>query len=41
MWNLKNKINKENINRLIDTQNILPVAKWKKGWRRGEKGKEI
>ena len=29
--NLKNKINKQNRNRIIDTENILMVAIWKEG----------
>lgn len=28
MWNLKNKMNKHNRNRLIDTKNILTVPRW-------------
>ena len=38
MWNLKNKMNKWNRNRLIDTKNILTFARWKGGWRDGWKG---
>ena len=35
MWNLKNKINKLNRNRLRDTENILKVARWEDlRWRR-------
>ena len=28
MWNLKNEINKQNRNRVIDTENKLLVARW-------------
>ena len=39
MWNLKNKINKQNINRLKDTENRLMVARGKGGLEElGEKG---
>ena len=32
MQNLKNKINEQNINKLIDTENKLMVARWEGGW---------
>ena len=41
MWNLKNKIKKQNRNRLIDTENILSVARGKEVRRMGEKGEGI
>ena len=28
MWNPENKINKQNRNKLVDTENISLVAKW-------------
>ena len=34
-------MNKQNRNRLIDTENILTVARWEGGWGMGEKGEEI
>ena len=36
MWNLKNTINKQNRNGLIDTENRLMVTRWEAG-----KGEEI
>ena len=33
IWNLKDKINKQSKNRLIDTKNKLMVARWVGGWR--------
>ena len=32
---------KQNRNRLIDTENILMVARWSGGWRMGKKGEGI
>ena len=40
--NLKNKINKQNRNTLIDTENILTVVRWEGGvGGMGEKEEEI
>ena len=41
LGNLKKTINKENRNRLTDTENRLMVAKWERIWRLGEKGERI
>ena len=35
--NLKNKINKQNRNRIIDTDNILMMARWEGCWGDGQK----
>ena len=32
MWNLENKTNKQNGNRLIDTENKLMISRWEGGW---------
>ena len=40
MWNLK-KINKQNRNRHIDTEDKLMVAIWEGDWGLGEKGERI
>ena len=34
-WNPKNKINKQNRNRLIDSDNKFVVARWEEVWRAG------
>ena len=34
-------MNKDNKNRLTDTENILKVARWEGGWGMGEKGEVI
>ena len=40
--NLKNKINKnQNRNRVIDTENVLMVARWEGCWEMGKKGEGI
>ena len=41
MWNLKNKINKQNRNRLTDTENRLTVAGGEVDWEQDETGEEI
>ena len=42
MWNLKNKINKQNRNKITDTVNILMIDRWKVGVGGiGEKEEEI
>ena len=41
MCNLKNKTNKQNRNRLIDTKNNLRVARWEGGEELSEKGKGV
>ena len=41
MWNLDNKINKQNRNRLIDAENRLIVERGEKGGRLAERGREI
>ena len=38
MWNLKNKINEPNRNKLIDTENKLRAARWEGFGGRGEEG---
>ena len=38
MLNLKNKINDQKRRKLIETQNILMVARWKEGWEYKWKG---
>ena len=40
-WNLKNKINKQNRNRLIDAENKLRVAWWEEVRGLGEKDEGI
>ena len=32
MWNLKNKINKQGRNKLVDTENKLVAAGWEGAW---------
>ena len=34
--NLKNKISKQNRNRIIDTENVLMVVRWQEFWDTGE-----
>ena len=41
MWNLKNKMNKENRHGLIDTENKLIIARWGEVGRLGGKVKEL
>ena len=41
MWNLKNKINKQNGNRVIDAENRLMVARGERFGGLGEKGEGI
>ena len=38
LLSLKNKINNQSRNRIIDTENVLIVARWEEGWGIGEKG---
>ena len=38
MWNLKNKINEPNRNKLIDTENKLRAARWEGFGGLGEEG---
>ena len=40
-WNLKNKINKQNRNSLMDTENILMIARWELVEGLDEKGEGI
>ena len=40
-WNLKYNTNKQNGNRLIDTENILTVTRWEGSWEVDEKLKEL
>ena len=41
MWNLKNKVNTQTRKRLTDTENILKVARWERGWETSKKGKGL
>ena len=41
MWNPKNKANKQNLNRLIDTENRLMVSRWEGCWGPSEKSEGI
>ena len=41
MWTLKSKINKQNRNKLTDTENILMIARWERIGGLGEKGEGI